>query len=96
MRRCHLRPVPQFHQGTSNPLRVPGILYQNSLRCAVETYYGDLKQLELSLETNDDGHLLYGSTNALDVQRALLEIKILCLLQLRDFVKHTSSETFSE
>jgi hypothetical protein len=63
------------------------VAYGTSLRRS----YGDLVQLQRFLEDYDDSHLLYSSTNNLDVQRALLEIKTLCLPQLRDFVKYCNS-----
>lgn len=58
--------------------------------------YGDLKQLQRFLDDYDDSHLLYDSTNNLDVQRALLEIKTLCITQLCDFVKYSNSINFVE
>ena len=50
--------------------------------------YGDLKMLQDYLSSYDDQHLVYNSSTGLNVPRALQEIKVLCIEQLRDFVKY--------
>lgn len=50
--------------------------------------YGDMKLLETFIAGFDTTSLEYASETGLDIRRSLDEMKILCLSELRDFVKY--------
>jgi hypothetical protein len=65
--------------------------YHVDIACGstLRQHYGNLDVLKELLKTFDAPNLMYESEKGLDVHRVLLEMKALCLPQIRDFVKYS-------